>query len=218
MPVYIQKQNIIEAVKARLSNAALFEMAENYIIGRAESAHIEQGGTVDDFVFPEISESEISAMFAEVANEAFEEIDANIQISAIKKALEPTIAEIQDSDIDDYIGLVDPFLVGESVTTGVRRRFDGVIYKCLQPHTTQIDWTPDLATSLWVKARNPEVIEPWVQPAGAHDAYAIGERVTHDNPNDNNAIWVYESAINANTTEPGRDGIYDRYWTPINKA
>ena len=28
-------------------------------------------------------------------------------------------------------------------------------------------------------------------------------------------IWIYESAIDANTTEPGRDGTFDRYWTPV---
>lgn len=218
MPIYIQKTHIIEAVKARLSSEALSEMTESYLTGLAESTYIEQGGTVDDFIPTEISEAEVSEKLSEFANEAFGEEDVQTQVAAIKKALKPTITEISDEEIDDYLELVDPFVVGEAVTAGMRRRYDGVIYKCLQPHTTQIDWTPDVAVSLWVRARNPEVIEQWVQPTGAHDAYAIGEKVTHDNPNDNNAIWVYESAINANTTEPGRDGTYDRYWTPISRV
>jgi len=28
-------------------------------------------------------------------------------------------------------------------------------------------------------------------------------------------VWIYESAIAANTTEPGNDGTFDRFWTPI---
>lgn len=39
--------------------------------------------------------------------------------------------------------------VGETVTTDDRRYYLGVWYTCLQPHTTQADWTPDIAMSLW---------------------------------------------------------------------
>lgn len=63
-----------------------------------------------------------------------------------------------------------------------------------------------------------EQVPAWVQPVGAIDAYAVGELVTHDNPNDSSNIWVYESSIPANTTEPGRDGTFDRWWEPISLA
>jgi hypothetical protein len=61
-------------------------------------------------------------------------------------------------------------------------------------------------------------VQPWVQPIGVQDAYALGARVTHDNPNDGSVIWIYESNISANTTEPGRDGTLDRWWQPIQPA
>ena len=38
---------------------------------------------------------------------------------------------------------------GEAVVIGDRRYYKGVWYECLQAHTTQADWTPDVATSLW---------------------------------------------------------------------
>lgn len=63
-----------------------------------------------------------------------------------------------------------------------------------------------------------EEVPAWVQPVGAIDAYAVGELVTHDNPNDSSNIWVYESSIPANTTEPGRDSTFDRWWEPISLA
>ncbi|MCA9326884.1 hypothetical protein KC976_04820, partial [Candidatus Saccharibacteria bacterium] len=55
----------------------------------------------------------------------------------------------------------------------------------------------------------------WVAPTGAHDAYSIGDEVIHDNPNDGGADWLYRSNIGANTTEPGRDGTFDRWWLPV---
>ena len=59
----------------------------------------------------------------------------------------------------------------------------------------------------------------WVQPTGAHDAYAIGAHVEHTNANRTEIYW--ESLIAANTTVPGDDGVppggpwYDRYWQPL---
>jgi len=93
--------------------------------------------------------------------------------------------------------------------------YQGIIYRAVQAHTSEPGWTPSKTPALWTTADNPEVVQPWVQPTGAQDAYATGARVTHDNPNDGGNIWVYESAIDANTVEPGRDGEFDRYWTPI---
>lgn len=37
----------------------------------------------------------------------------------------------------------------EDVAEGERRLHNDILYKCLQPHTTQADWTPDKTPSLW---------------------------------------------------------------------
>nr|DAH62334.1 MAG TPA: ChiA1-BD-binding domain protein [Caudoviricetes sp.] len=42
-----------------------------------------------------------------------------------------------------------PWAVGTSYTVGQLRRYNGTLYKCVQAHTSQADWTPDTATSLW---------------------------------------------------------------------
>jgi hypothetical protein len=80
--------------------------------------------------------------------------------------------------------------------------------------------TPDIVPAHYEEIQAPDAsgYPAWEQKAGAHDAYATGDRVTHDNPNDGGAIWVYESTYTGNTTEPGRDGTYDRYWTPIERV
>lgn len=62
-------------------------------------------------------------------------------------------------------------------------------------HTSQADWRSALTPALWVAVSVEEWPE-WVQPAGAHDAYAYGAKVTH-----NNSHWISE--IETNVYEPG---------------
>ncbi len=78
--------------------------------------------------------------------------------------------------------------------------YAGEIYRVIQAHTSQADWTPDVAVSLYVIAHSTTqdpLDEPpeWTQPAGAHDAYQTGDRVTY-----NGQIWV--STIDANVWAP----------------
>lgn len=77
-----------------------------------------------------------------------------------------------------------------------RVQYEGKLYKCLQPHTSQEDWTPDAAVSLWVEVSDPAIEWPeWKQPAGAHDAYNKGDKVSHLDKH-----WI--SDIDANVYEP----------------
>lgn len=69
-------------------------------------------------------------------------------------------------------------------------------YKVLQDHTSQADWTPDTASSLYVEIADPA--EEWPefrQPTGAHDAYSKGDKVTFEGKR-------YKSLINANAYSP----------------
>lgn len=38
---------------------------------------------------------------------------------------------------------------GDSVKVGDRRYYNGKWYVCIQAHTTQSDWTPDIVPALW---------------------------------------------------------------------
>ena len=91
-----------------------------------------------------------------------------------------------------------PYFAGERVL------YNGLHYRCIQNHTSQADWTPDTAVSLWVEIANPTQEWPeWKQPAGAHDAYNKGDKVTHLEKH-----WV--SDIDANVYEPSVYG-----WTEV---
>lgn len=85
--------------------------------------------------------------------------------------------------------------VGKAYEKDERIRYNEVLYKVLQNHTSQADWTPDIAVSLYVKVSEEEYPE-WVQPQGSHDAYMKDDKVTHLEKH-----WI--STMDYNTYEPG---------------
>ncbi len=85
-----------------------------------------------------------------------------------------------------------------SVSVNDRYQYNDKLYKCVQAHTTQADWTPDKTPALWVEVSLDEFPE-WKQPAGAHDAYSKGDKVKH-----NGKKWI--STTDANVWEPGAYG------------
>lgn len=94
---------------------------------------------------------------------------------------------------------------GHAYRLNDRATYGGAVYRCIQSHTSQSDWTPDVVPALWARIKaNPGPSEPdeWVQPTGAQDAYSIGDRVKHDGK-----LWV--SDVNNNVWEPGVYGWYE---------
>ena len=82
----------------------------------------------------------------------------------------------------------------------VRVKHNGVLYRCLSSHTSQIGWEPDVAVSLWAKVLIPDenMIYPWEQPESTNP-YMKGDKVTH-----NGKTWV--STTDGNVWEPGYYG------------
>lgn len=81
--------------------------------------------------------------------------------------------------------------VGERVTYG------DILYKVLLAHTSQADWTPEAAPSLFAKVLIPDenTIYPWEQPDSTNP-YMTGDKVSH-----NDKIWI--SIVDNNVWEPG---------------
>lgn len=88
-----------------------------------------------------------------------------------------------------------PEFIGREVNPGLRIWYDGNLYKCIQFHTVQAEWTPDTTPAMWTKVSLEEFPE-WVQPTGAQDAYNTGDKVSH-----NGNHW--ESDYDGNVWEPG---------------
>ena len=84
-----------------------------------------------------------------------------------------------------------------SYAVGQLRRYGEKLYRCVQAHTSQTGWEPDAAASLWAVTSDPAEQWPaWSQPIGAHDAYATGDTVSH-----NDKHWI--STVDGNVWEPG---------------
>ena len=86
-------------------------------------------------------------------------------------------------------------------------QYEGILYKCLQGHTSQENWYPTAAPSLWAKVLIPDenVIPEWEQP-NSTNAYMTGDKVMF------NGI-VYESLIDNNIWSPA---VYPAGWAEVN--
>ena len=113
-----------------------------------------------------------------------------------------TFPEIYDEWNPDGIAYIGKDTATQDKPASIVKR-NGSLYRCLQSHTSQESWMPENSPSLWVLIDDPAIEWPeWKQPTGAHDAYFLGAKVSH-----NGKKWI--SQIDANTTEPGTD---ERYW------
>lgn len=120
--------------------------------------------------------------------------------SAVASITFVALAESGGLDVvtaSEHADLFAPWAYPVAYTAGQLRRHNGKLYRCVQAHTSQADWTPDTAASLWSVAADPAEEWPaWSQPVGAHDAYAKGAKVSH-----NGKHWT--SNVDSNVWEPG---------------
>ena len=121
----------------------------------------------------------------------------------LRQLIEQLAVTLDDETALTGVELFPMWTIGRAYVVDDRVQYNGILYKCVQAHTSQADWTPDATPALWVVVSIDEYPE-WVQPTGAHDAYNIGDKVTH-----NGKTWV--SDVDNNVWEPGVYG-----WKCIN--
>ena len=115
-------------------------------------------------------------------------------VGQLKTLLRKEVQQLPDEEAMNVPSLFDEWKPGITVKAGERRYFAKELYKCVQGHTTQSDWTPDITPALWTKVSLDEWPQ-WVQPTGAHDAYNAGDKVTFEGQH-------YVSLINGNVWSP----------------
>lgn len=119
-----------------------------------------------------------------------------IQLWAQTLADESTMMEIADV-YPRWYGNGRHYKEGEILAYGVNADGETQLYTVLKAHTSQPDWTPDAATSLYKAVGFTDSgVSIWTQPLGATDAYAAGDVVEH-----NGQQWV--SDVDGNVWEPG---------------
>lgn len=112
----------------------------------------------------------------------------------LRQLIEQLTVTLDDETALTGVELFPMWAIGRAYAAGDRVQHGGILYKCVQAHTSQADWTPDATQALWVVVSIEEFPE-WVQPTGAHDAYNIGDKVTYNGQH-------YVCTSNANVYAP----------------
>ena len=101
------------------------------------------------------------------------------------------------------------YVVGDIISYGTNDVGDPQLYKVVQAHTSQADWTPDAVASLYDAFGLDDSGYPlWSQPSGAHDAYNTGDIVNYNGT-------LYKSLIDGNVWSPD---AYPAGWTVYTEA
>lgn len=120
---------------------------------------------------------------------------------ALRPYIEKAAISLTDEDALQAVELFPQWVVEHAYVVGERLQYNGVLYRVVQAHTSQADWTPDITPALFVVVSLDEWPE-FVQPTGAHDAYNKGDKVTFNGKH-------YISLIDANVYSPA---VYPAGW------
>ena len=116
--------------------------------------------------------------------------------AAMASVIEQLPDEVIEANLETLSDSFPPWRKNVPYKAGAHVTHYGGIYKVLQAHTSQEDWTPDLAPSLFatlLTSPTGEALE-WVQP-GSANPYMKGDRVIFEGK-------VYESLIDDNIWSP----------------
>ena len=145
--------------------------------------------------------------------EDFEEVEDD----AIDKKLLAKVVELEEKEeslnkigkivanqvTDDVVALTiqefyDIWQANISYKTGQYINHNEILYKVLQDHVRQENWTPDVSGGLFTKVLidpTGETVLDWVQPDSTN-AYMTGDKVKHNG-------LIYVSIVDNNVWEPG---------------
>lgn len=125
----------------------------------------------------------------------------------LRSYIEKAAISLADEDALEAVNLFPNWNNTAEYAKDDRVRYEGILYKCLQPHTAQAAWTPVAAPSLWAKVLipNPDVIPEWEQPDSTNP-YMRGDKVMFEGQ-------AYESTIDNNIWSPS---AYPGGWQQIN--
>ena len=126
----------------------------------------------------------------------------------LRATIEALSVNLDDAKAVENTELFPAWKVDTAYAVDERVRYQDTLYKVLQSHTSQADWTPDVAVSLFARVLNPDpdVIPDWEQPDSTNP-YMKGDKVRH-----NDKVW--ESLIDNNVWEPGAVGT-ESLWTEV---
>lgn len=124
----------------------------------------------------------------------------------LRPYIEKAAISLSDEDALEAINLFASWKPSKAYVKDERVTYEGILYKCLQAHTSQEAWTPIAAPSLWAKVLIPDenTIPQWEQPDSTN-AYMKGDKIIFEDK-------IYESLIDNNVWSPA---AYPAGWKEV---
>jgi hypothetical protein len=117
----------------------------------------------------------------------------------LRELMHKAAVSLPDEDALEAVELFPAWRTVVEYAIDDRIRYGEKLYRCVQAHTSQADWTPDATPALWTEVAEPGEIPVWRQPTGAQDAYNKGDKVKY--PDADGDVWV--SIVDSNVWQPG---------------
>lgn len=135
-------------------------------------------------------------------SQALQEIGiSNTEATDFRVAVDSLIQNMTDKEAINAIVLFPIWQSGKEYNVDDRVKYNNKLYKVLQAHTSQDDWTPDVAVSLFACLLTDEengTVQKWTQPDSTN-GYATGDIVSYNGK-------YYKSTADNNVYEPGTTG------------
>ena len=119
----------------------------------------------------------------------------------LREMMHKAAISLADEDALEAVELFPAWVTDKAYEADERIRYGEKLYRCVQAHTSQSDWTPPDTPALWTEVSVDEWPE-WKQPTGAQDAYNKGDKVTFEGKH-------YISLMDANIWSPA---VYPQAW------
>lgn len=137
--------------------------------------------------------SDVETLLGSIGGQAAEQMRRAIQLYA------GTLSDEQAVEIATIYPTWEighAYAVNDIVSYGVNEANDPQLYRVVQAHTSQADWTPEATPALYdAFGLNEQGYPVWSQPTGAHDAYNVGDIVDYNGT-------LYISLIDGNVWSP----------------
>lgn len=141
----------------------------------------------------------IDCLMFEMQDGTIKNMNVSLSIAFVKMAEQGEIDEVTVSEhADMFLPWTEngDYKIGNIRTymTTTENEEKLMLYRCLQDHKGQADWTPDKVPALWkliVVSKNG--ISYWSQPISQQDSYMLNDEVV--NPDDDK-VWVSDYDYN----------------------
>lgn len=121
-------------------------------------------------------------------------------------AKEQLLPVLTDAQAYTFRFLFPTFEIDKAYEVGERIMYEDKFYKVITTHTSQADWTPDIAVSLFVEISDPTIEYPeFKKPINAETAYMKGDKITFEGNK-------YVSVVDNNVYSPAE---YPQGWELI---